>query len=148
MKSCNWFNDVERFVDGEARNESAVEAHLASCPACAAHRKALLAWRDSLVPVLATPVLSDQQFPAFMEGITAGIHEPHRRSGGIWALMSLAAAALVIAVATFSMFTGPGPAKANEVESVTTDIEGASVQVETPEGGITSINVQIGKDDI
>jgi anti-sigma factor RsiW len=148
MKSCNWFNDVERFVDGEARNESAVEAHLASCPACAAHRKALLAWRDSLVPVLATPVLSDQQFPAFMEGIKAGIHEPRRRSGGIWALMSLAAAALVIAVATFSMFTGPGPAKANEVESVTTDIEGASVQVETPEGGITSINVQIGKDDI
>jgi hypothetical protein len=112
------------------------------------HRNSLLAWRHALVPTLAAPVLSDQQFPAFMEGIKVGIHEPNRRSGGIWALMSLAAAALVIAVATFSMFTGPGPAKANEVESVWTEIEGASVQVETPEGGVTSISVHIGKDDI
>jgi anti-sigma factor RsiW len=148
MKTCSWFKDVEALVDGEARNENAVEAHVAACPACAVHRNSLLAWRHALVPTLAAPVLSDQQFPACMEGIKVGIHEPNRRSGGIWALMSLAAAALVIAVATFSMFTGPGPAKANEVESVWTEIEGASVQVETPEGGVTSISVHIGKDDI
>jgi len=148
MKSCSWFKDVEALVDDEARNAVAVEAHVSACPLCAAHRDSLVAWRNALAPALAAPVLSEQQFPAFMEGIKAGIHEPRRRSGGIWALMSLAAAALVIAVATFSMFTGPGPAKANEVESVTTDIEGASVQVETPEGGVTSINVHIGKDDI
>ncbi len=148
MKSCSWFKDVEALLDGEARNEKAVEAHVVACPACAAHHDSLLAWRHSLVPALATPVLSDQQFPAFMEGIKAGIHEPHRRSGGIWALMSLAAAALVIAVATFSMFTGPEPLKADEVQSVSTEIEGASVSVETPEGGVTSINIHIGKDDI
>lgn len=148
MKSCSWFKDVEALLDGEAQNENAVEAHIAACPACAAHRDNLLAWRQSLASALATPVLSDQQFPAFMEGIKAGIHEPRRRSGGIWALMSLAAAALVIAVATFSMFTGPGPAKANEVESVSTEIEGASVSVDYPEGGVPTINVSVGKDDI
>lgn len=148
MKTCTWFKDVEALVDGEARNSSAVEAHVTACPACAAHRESLVMWRHSLAPALATPVLSDRQFPAFMEGIKAGIHETRPRSGGIWALMSLAAAALVIAVATFSMFTGPGPVKANEVESVSTEIDGATVGVENSENSVTTIWISIGKDDV
>lgn len=148
MKTCSWFSDVESLVDGEARNVSAVEAHLTACPVCAAHREALVQWRRALSPAKPAPVLSDQQFPAFMEGIKAGIEQPQRRSGGIWALVSLAAAALVIAVATFSMFTGPTPLNADEVQSVSTEIEGASVSVETPKDGVTTINISVGKDDI
>ena len=148
MNTCSWFKEVEALVDGEARDVPAAEAHVASCPDCAAHRKSLLKWRDSLAPVLAVPVLSDQQFPAFMEGIRTGIHETRPRSGGIWALMSLAAAALVIAVATFSMFSGPGPVKANEVESVSTEIDGATVGVENGENSVTTIWISIGEDDV
>lgn len=148
MKTCSWFGDIEALVDGESRNASTVEAHLTACPACSAHREALVQWRRALAPVRPTPVLSDQQFPAFMEGIKAGIHQPQRRSGGIWALLSLAAAALVIAVATFSMFTGPTPLNADEVQSVSTDIDGATVSVETPKDGVTTINITVGKDDI
>lgn len=148
MKTCSWFNKVESHVDGESRDALAVESHVAGCPACAAHQKRLLAWRDALVPALATPVLSDQQFPSFMEGIKTGIHEAPPRTGGIWALMSLAAAALVIAVATFSMFTGPGPARATEVESVSSDIDGATIKVENSDGNLTTIKITIGGDDI
>ena len=150
MKSCRWFKDVEALVDGEARNAPAVETHVSDCPECAAHRDGLMKWREALAPAASVPVLSDQQFPAFMEGIKAGIHEPRPRSRGIWALMSLAAAALVIAVATFSMFSAPSPApvSANGVESVSTDIEGATVGVENGENSVTTIWISIGEDDV
>jgi anti-sigma factor RsiW len=150
MKNCRWFKDVEALVDGEARNAQAVESHVSDCPVCAAHRSGLLEWRAALAPALSAPVLSDQQFPAFMEGIRAGIQEPRTRSGGIWALLSLAAAALVIAVATFSMFSNPASVRvnANEVESVSTDIEGATVGVENGENSVTTIWISIGEDDV
>jgi len=150
MKSCRWFKDVEALVDGEARDPQAVETHVSGCATCSAHRDGLLLWRSALAPAVPVPVLSDQQFPAFMEGIKAGISEPRSSSGGIWALLSLAAAALVIAVATFSMFSNPSPAPvdANEVESVSTDIEGATVGVENGENSVTTIWISIGEDDV
>ena len=148
MKTCSWFSDVEALIDGEARNASAVEDHVTACPACAAHHETLVQWRKALSTARPAPVLSEPQFPAFMEGIRAGIHQSQPRSGGIWALLSLVAAALVIAVATFSMFTGPTPLKADEVQSVSTDIDGATVSVESPMGGVTTINISVGKDDI
>jgi anti-sigma factor RsiW len=127
-----------------------VETHVSACPDCAAHRAGLLQWREALAPAALAPVLSDQQFPAFMEGIRAGINEPRPRVGGIWAMLSLAAAALVIAVATFSMFSAPtpDPVNANEVESVSTDIEGATVGVENGENSVTTIWISIGEDDV
>lgn len=150
MKSCRWFKEVEALVDGETRNTQAVETHVSACPDCAAHRADLLLWREALAPATLAPILSDQQFPAFMEGIRAGINEPRPRVGGIWALMSLVAAALVIAVATFSMFSTPAsaPVNANEVESVSTDIEGATVGVENGENSVTTIWISVGEDDV
>lgn len=148
MKTCRWFKDIEAYVDGEASRAEAVESHLAACPACASHRDGLLAWRAALRPAVEAPVLSDAQFSAFMAGIRTGIEAPRHRTGGIWALMSLAAAALVIAVATFSIFTGPTPLEATQVESVSTEIDNATVRVEQPEGGVTTIWVNINQDDI
>jgi len=149
MKTCRWFKEIEIYVDGETARPETVEAHLATCPACAAHRDSLLTWRGVTRP-LATPVLSDEQFPAFMAGIRAELDAPRRRHGGFWALMSLTAAALVIAIAVFSIFTGPtnNPTQATEVKSVSTDIDNATVSVETPEDGVTTIRVNINKDDI
>lgn len=147
MNTCKWFQKIEAFVDGETSDALTIEAHLAACPTCSAHRKTLLQWRAALRPEAAG--LSDQQFPAFMEGIRAGLPdaEPHYR--GFWALTSLAAAALVIALATFSILSGPDPVlRANEVESATTEIEGASVGWKNSGGGVTTIWISIAEDDV
>ena len=150
MNSCRWFKEVEALVDGEAQDPQAVETHVSGCATCSDHRAGLLRWREALAPAISAPVLSDQQFPAFMEGIRAGINEPRPRVGGIWAMLSLATAALVIAVATFYMFSTPAPApvSANEVESLSTDIEGATVGVENGDNSVTTIWISIGEDDV
>lgn len=148
MKTCSWFERVEALVDGESRDGSAVEAHLSGCADCAAHRDHLLQLRAVVRGV--APILSDQQFPAFMDGIRSGISQSPPRSRGIWALTSLAAAALVIAVATFSIFNGsiPEPVRANEVESASTEIEGATVEWSDSGGGVTTIWISVSEDDL
>lgn len=148
MKTCNWTNRVERFVDGESQEQDAVQAHLAACPACAGHRHSLMQVRAALGTLPEAPQLSDNQFPAFMEGIQAELSHSRRRPGGMWALMSLSAAALVIAIATFSIFTGPGPVKANEVESVSTQLNDATVHWDNSDDGVTTIWISIAEDDV
>lgn len=148
MKTCNWFKRIEAYVDGELAATSAIETHLAGCPSCAAHRDNLLAWRAAIRP--ATPELNDQQFPVFMDGIRSGISGSPPRYRGFWALTSLAAAALVIAVATFSIFNGgpAAPVQADGVESVSTEIDGATVEWGSSGGGVTTIWISISEDDI
>ena len=125
-----------------------MEAHLAACGPCATHQESLLQMRAALGTLPEVPVLSDNQFPAFMEGIQAEVSRSRRRPGGMWALMSLSAAALVIAIATFSIFTGPGPVKANEVESVSTQLNDATVRWDNSDDGVTTIWISIAEDDV
>ena len=148
MKSCTWFKRVEVFLDGESGDARAIEAHLADCTLCVAHRDSLLQWRAALHRE--APVLTDAQFPAFMEGISAGIQQHQPRTRGFWALTSLVTAALVIALATFSIFGGstPEPVRANEVESATSEIDGATVQIGNSGGGVTTIWISITEDDV
>ena len=147
MKPCSWIKRVEAFADGESTAAGAVEAHLSECPGCRAHRERLLQWRAALRPE--APALSDQQFPVFMDGIRSGISQSPPRYRGFWALSSLAAAALVIAVAMFSIFDGavPVPAEAGPVESVSTDIDGATVEWGNSGGGVTTIWISKSEDD-
>lgn len=148
MKTCSWFKQVEAFVDAELADSSNVEAHLDACAACRDHHDELLQWRAAVR--FEAPQLSDQQFPVFMEGIRSGISETPPRARGFWALASLVAAALVIAVATFSIFNGtpPAPVQANEIESISTQIEGATVEWGDSGSGVTSIWVSIAEDDL
>lgn len=148
MKMCNWFRHIEAFVDGELADAGAVEFHLSNCPACAEHRKTLLQWRAAVRTE--APRLEDGQFPAFLSGIKAGLPDSEPRYRGFWALTSLAAAALVIAIATFSIFNGttPEPVRANEVESVSTDIDGATVGWDDSGSGVTTIWISIAEDDV
>lgn len=148
MKTCTWTKRVEAFVDGDSTGAEAVESHLASCAGCAAHRETLLQWRSAIRS--GAPALSDQQFPAFMDGIRSGISQSPPRYRGFWALTSLAAASLVIAVAAFSIFTGstPEPVRADGVESVSTEIDGATVEWGSSGGGVTTIWISISEDDI
>lgn len=148
MKTCRWFEHVEALVDGEARNAGAVEAHLTGCATCEAHRTHLLQLRAAMRG--AAPVLSDQQFSVFMDGIRTELSQSPPRGRGFWALTSLAAAALVIAVATFSIFNGsvPAPVRANGVESVSTEIDGATVGWTDSGGGVTTIWITTSEDDL
>ncbi|MBX3180126.1 MAG: hypothetical protein KF886_22485 [Candidatus Hydrogenedentes bacterium] len=148
MKTCTWFNRIEALIDGEAREAEAVQAHLVACPDCTAHRDQLLRLRAAVRRE--APVLSDAQFPAFMDGIRQEIGQAPARPRGFWALASLAAAALVIAVATFSIFDGaaPVPVQANEVEAVSTEIDGATVVWGDSGAGVTTIWISITEDDL
>jgi len=148
MKTCKWTSKVERLLDGESQEQEAVQAHLAVCTLCASHQRTLLQVRAALGAEPEVPVLSDNQFPAFMEGIQAEVSRSRQRPGGMWALMSLSAAALVIAIATFSIFTGPGPVKANEVESVSTQLNDATVHWDNSDDGVTTIWISIAEDDV
>lgn len=148
MKSCSWIKRVEAYTDGQTAGGEAIEAHLAECATCANHRDTILACRAAVRAE--APPLTDEQFPAFMEGIRTGISQEPPRYRGFWALTSLAAAAMVIAVATFSILNGgaPEPVSADGVESVSTEIDGATVEWGDSGGGVTTIWISISEDDI
>ena len=72
MLTCMWIKKVDAFVDGELRDDTALQAHLDQCAICARHHARLVQMREALCALPATPALSDDQFPAFMEGIRVG----------------------------------------------------------------------------
>ena len=55
---------------------------------------------------------------------------------------------LLVALAVFSVFTGPEPVTATEVEFVSTELEGATVEVYNSENGVTTFWLTPAKDDI
>lgn len=149
MKHCNWIARVERYFDGEDKDAAAVKSHLKSCRECSGHYACLEVIRGSLKTGSERPVIADAQFSAFMDGIRKEIAVvPRSGHRGFWAFASLAAAALVVALATFSMFTGPRPVGAAEVESVSTDLEGATVGVYSSEEVTTVYINYTGGDDL
>lgn len=149
MSTCKWISKIDAYVDGESDNPQSVEDHLQTCTECAHHRDSVLQMRSAIGALTAgTPHVSDEQFRSFMNGIQDGMHTNRRSPRGFWALMSLTAAALVIAVATFSLFTGPGPVKANEVESVSTQLDNATVHWDNSDDGVTTIWISISEDDV
>lgn len=148
MSTCKWTKKVEAFADGELADPGQVQSHLTTCEPCARHHDRLLAFRAALSETAPPPALSDTQFPAFMDGIQQELSRSRKRPGGFWAVLSLSAAALVIAIATFSIFTGPGPVKANEVESVSTQLDGATVHWDNSDDGVTTIWISVAEDDV
>ena len=129
MNTCRWTERVEAYFDHESTLSFGVEAHLADCRTCARHLASLAAMR-SAVGDLHTPVIADAQFSAFMNGIRDGIEAPRQRYRSVWAMFSLVTAALVVALTTFALFTGPEAVRADnpiQIETIRTDIKGATV---------------------
>ena len=85
-------------VDGEKRYASA-DASVLETPELQAYRDDMLRLREGAQQAVArTPEISEGQFGAFMAGIRDSIEQPapsHAR--GMWATVSFAAAALVVA---------------------------------------------------
>ncbi|MBI2435978.1 MAG: hypothetical protein HYV26_24240 [Candidatus Hydrogenedentes bacterium] len=140
MKTCGWMEKVEVYFDGEHGDAPGVEAHVAQCHECAAYLKQLQVLRQGVAPLREVRGIEDAQFGAFMAGIREEIETPVRASfGGLWAMVSLVAAALIVALAVFSMFTGPQPVKATEVKSISTDLPGATIDVKSADDGPTIV---------
>ncbi len=96
-----------------------------------------------------TPEISDGQFGAFMAGITRGIAEPAPRRFRLWTSMSIAAAALIIVIALLSiLYPSPEAVKANTVESVSTELNGATVDWYDNKEGVTTVWVKTSGDDV
>lgn len=149
MNGCGWTKQVGAFFDGENPAQAArVEAHLAACPECAAYVTRLQSLRSVATTNAARVEISDGQFPVFMAGIRDGIETPAPRSRGLWAAVSLTAAALLVSLALFAVFDGGlGEVKATEVESFSTDLEGATVHSYDSPSGVT-LWVDMAKDDV
>jgi len=148
--SCGWTKRVEQAFDGALDDRSAVERHRSECAACAAHWQRLATTRAAIRGT-ETPAIGDGQLSVFMAGIRDGVAAPDppvvRRP---WlAMASGLAAAAIVAVATFYVAVGgTEPVQASEVESVYTELDGATVEwYDAPDGSMT-LQVHIAGDDL
>lgn len=125
MGKCRWTYEVEAYFDQEAPQPAKVEAHLGECAHCAGHLAQLESVRQGVVEVRRVEHIQDAQMRAFLDGMRDQLEvAPARSVRSIWAALSLVTAALVAALAVFSIFTGPEPIRATEVESISTELEG------------------------
>lgn len=126
---------LARHFDGESADPVAP-----STPEAQAYLAGLQYLRDGARAVAETPQISDAQFASFMDGIRERIDAPaHGR--GIWAKLSLVAAALVVAMAVFVIWESknvvqpPVAGAESIVESASSDIRDVTVKSGTSEDG-------------
>lgn len=151
MNRCKWVSQVERWFDGETATDGPadVSAHVSACRVCSARVSELRRLRAGAAAVVRHEEIGDGQFASFMTGVRDGLAPRPRGWGRFWAVASLTAAALIAAISTFVIITDqPETVDATVVESVTTDLEGATVQTYEDEEGDTTIAVTMSKDDI
>lgn len=129
---------IERWFDGESDTPLPNDA---LTPEARAHLRYLETVREGIESVRSRPEIRDEQFDVFMEGIRGRIGEGHPARGGyrsFWALASVVAASLLVALSIMVIFTG-GPSEVSartEIGVVSTELD-ATVDVETSEDGST-----------
>lgn len=144
MSKCLWTRKVESWLDGEFHDAAAVERHLASCTACAADAAQLRVIRERIKRSTSKETIAPAQLPAFLSGIRERIAQPEPRRRGFWAWAPLTIAALIVALFAFSLLTGgPREALATEIESVHTDLEGATVTSYFSKDGTATVKVTV-----
>lgn len=149
MARCRWIYRVEQWFDGEAAEPESIERHVETCAVCRAHLDQLRAMRTGVAAVNAREEIRDAQLPAFVAGIQERLTPPSRRHARLWALVSLSAAALIVALATFFVVTnGLGKVDATVVESCSSDIQGATVTSYSSDNGVTTVWITVSEDDV
>lgn len=147
MKNCDWEERVGRWFDGESSDAAQVESHVAACKGCTAYVADLSLLRD--VRTADVPAISDAQFRSFMDGIHEEIAPRPSVWRGFWAMTSLTAAAFVVAFSAFILMRGaPKPVLATEVESISTELDGATVEWYDNDDGVTTVWVNVAVDDL
>ncbi len=118
-------------------------------PALKAYEAAVLQLRRGAAQAARAPEINDAQFGAFMRGIQEGIETPAPGLSRLWAMASLAAAALVLLLSVFAYFgTGSEPVRASEVESVYTDLDGVTVNYYDTPQGVSTVQVTMPENDL
>jgi len=151
MIDCRWTRRVEQWFDGESSEAAGVEQHIAECARCAAHLEMLRELRQTVAAATLRPGLREAQFPAFLDGIRERltVETPRRGHRRLWALVSLSAAALVVAFSAFIVFGGkPARVDATVVESCTSEIQGATITTYDSEQGVTTVWITVAGDDV
>lgn len=128
---------LERWFDGEGDLRAQPDTHH---PESQAHLAYLETVRAGVESIREDHEIRDEQFDAFMEGIRGrvGRGEPRSNYRSFWALASVVAASILVALSIMVVFTG-GPAEVSartEVDVVSTELD-ATVDVETSEDGST-----------
>jgi hypothetical protein len=146
MSTCRWTEQVQAYFDDEPQLAAGVKAHLEQCTECASFLRALEGLRSATLAVPRPRGIDDAQFGAFMAGIREGIESPAPRFSlrGFWAGLSLVGAATVVVLATYSIISEPTVIKATEVKSPSTQIEGATVDINSIDG-VTTISLRAPK---
>lgn len=149
MKSCRWSHEVERLFDGQSESPEATRRHVEQCPNCRSYQAVLTELRGAAAGQAAAGEIDANQFPAFMRGIQDGLAAPARRYGRMWAVVSLAAAALVVAASMFLVIDkGTAPVDATVVESFSTELEGASITTYDTADGVTTVWITVTQEDV
>ena len=145
MKSCRYEKDLERWFDGELEDTGEMDSHVKQCAVCTDALEGLHKTREAVRAVAAREEISDAQFPAFMEGLRRQLEEPRHQPGRLWAFVSIAAAACIVAVSTLFMFSqGPTPVAAQSViEDASTEIDGATTSAYYSEDGTATVWVNV-----
>lgn len=150
MTRCRWIHKVERNFDGDTGRLDEVRAHVADCPECAAHLRDLERLRQGAKASRSNEGISESQFPAFMQGIREQCTSPVKARSWRWAIVSMAAASLIVAISIYAVVTG-GPAKVEAetvVESVSTDLNDATVTYQNSKDGTAVVWVHVAEEDI
>ncbi len=149
MSECRWTPRVERWFDGESAEAEMVEQHLAVCAVCAEHLARLQVIRGGAEAVAVREAIGEPQLPAFIDGIRERVERPVRWRAGFWTLVSLSAGALIVALSTLYLLTGgPQEALATEVESYSTELEGATVTTYLSEDGTATVWVSMPEKEL
>jgi anti-sigma factor RsiW len=149
MMNEAWKKTIAAYVDGETDYQDAAERLMATRPECAAYAEELRQIHAGIAAVIQRESIGDGQFNAFMAGIQEGIETPAPGYRGRWAALSFGAAALVMALAVWSMLPGDqSQVKATEVEYVDTELDDATVNWYNSEDGVPTIQLYIPEDDI
>jgi hypothetical protein len=130
---------LERWFDGEAAEP---DPAVLKRPSTQTHLDALQQLRDAVQSVTVPATIDDAQFPSFMAGIREQLETPvPRRVGGFWALASVTAAALIVALSVYLVVSGGGASTTpTVVEATSTSIEGAHVEsYSSDEGGTATV---------
>lgn len=142
MGKCRWTAQLEREFDGKETLGSDVRGHVETCPDCAEYLATLQRMRGAVRSVSSRQEIRDPQLGAFMSGIRERVEtSPRGARLGWWAWSSIGAAALIVAVFTFMVVSGgPAPVRAQtEVESVSTELDGAPVGDYSEEDGTATV---------
>lgn len=150
MKHCPHQLELESWFDGQPADPAALRAHLEECAACQTHLKFLELTRERLnerARELSGRAPDPERFIAELRERTAA---PSPFRGARWALLSLAAAAFIVAVSVFSMVTPQSrTAEARStVQSAATDIEGATTETYHADDGTAIVWVNVPEGDL